>query len=122
MMPRELLFLALCASGLITSTTVSAHAIVVEAAPAANAVVDGAHVAINLRFNSRVDIDRSRLSVVDAANQTRVLVIDPASPPDRIQAVARDLQPGEQHLEWYVLSADGHITRGRLKFKVAHRP
>ena len=101
---------------------VRAHAVVVTATPAANTTVDGAQVPIDLEFNSRIDLGRSRLAVIDDRQRTRDLTIDPTAPPNRIRSVATDRAPGTQLLEWYVLSADGHITRGRLKFKVRVRP
>lgn len=104
------------------SATAWAHAIVVSATPAAHTTVTGSRVPIDLEFNSRIDVTRSRLSLIDAAQHARELAIDPAAPPNRIRALAVDVAPGDQLLEWYVLSADGHITRGRLKFKVQAGP
>jgi len=114
--------LLLILAGMCGTGAAHAHAIVVTATPAANAIVDGARVPIDLAFNSRVDASRSRLSVIDGAQRTRALVIEADAPPNRIRSVATDLAPGEQLLEWYVLSADGHITRGRLKFRVQAKP
>lgn len=99
-----------------------AHAIVVTATPAANATVVGARVPIDLEFNSRIDVTRSRLSLIDTAQHARQLEIEHAAPANRIRAVATDVGPGDQLLEWYVLSTDGHITRGRLQFKVRATP
>ncbi|MGD9600252.1 MAG: copper resistance CopC family protein [Gammaproteobacteria bacterium] len=116
--PRAVLRRLLCLLCLVAPAGVLAHAVVVSSRPAANAVVDGAKVDIDIEFNSRVDASRSRLSVIGARHQSRALEIDPAAPANRLRATARDLAPGPQLLEWYVLSTDGHITRGRLKFTV----
>jgi methionine-rich copper-binding protein CopC len=96
-----------------------AHAIVVTAVPAAKSTVAAGTVPIALEFNSRIDLSRSRLSLIDAEGATTVLPVDPAAPENTIRASATDLAPGTYRLEWYVLSADGHITRGNLQFSVA---
>ncbi len=96
-----------------------AHAVVVSASPSANSTITGTRVPIDLEFNSRIDLSRSRLAITDARKQTRALSLALDSPANRLQALASDLAPGAYRLEWYVLSTDGHITRGRLTFKVA---
>jgi copper resistance protein C len=99
-----------------------AHAVVISASPAMNSTVTGARVPIDLKFNSRIDASRSKLSLTDAHDEIRALRLKLNSPANRLQAMASNLAPGAYLLEWYVLSADGHLTRGRLKFKVAARP
>ncbi|MBI2801625.1 MAG: copper resistance protein CopC [Gammaproteobacteria bacterium] len=111
----------LLASTGLASRAVHAHAIVVEATPAANATV-GNSVPVDLKFNSRIDTTRSRLAIVDATGKSRVLHLNPDSPPNHMRATASNLAPGKYRLEWYVLSADGHITRGNLKFHVEATP
>ena len=96
-----------------------AHAVVVSASPSANSTNTGTRVPIDLEFNSRIDLSRSRLAITDARKQTRALSLALDSPANRLQALASGLAPGAYRLEWYVLSTDGHITRGRLTFKVA---
>ncbi len=112
----------LLASTGLTSRVVEAHAIVVEATPAANATVSNSTVPVDLKFNSRIDTTRSRLAVVDATGESQVLQLNPDSPPNHMRATASNLAPGKYRLEWYVLSADGHITRGNLKFHVEATP
>ena len=99
-----------------------AHAIVVEATPAANAIIGTPTVPIDLKFNSRIEATRSRLAVVDTTGKSQVLELKPNSPPNHMQAIVTNLAPGKYRLEWYVLSADGHITRGNLKFLVQATP
>jgi methionine-rich copper-binding protein CopC len=100
------------------SYQVQAHAIVVAAQPAANAVVTTPNFPIDLKFNSRIDRSRSRLALIDAQGNARVLAFVKAAPSDRMQAQATAVSPGRYRLEWYVLSADGHITRGSLRLQV----
>ncbi len=95
-----------------------AHAIVVTASPRAHASVAAGDVPIVLEFNSRIDASRSKLTLQDPAGNIRELALESASAKHVLRATARGVAPGEYRLEWFVLSADGHITRGRLNFKV----
>lgn len=97
----------------------AAHAVVVSARPAARSVLPAGEVAVDLEFNSRIDATRSRLAVIDGESRSTTLVIAQGAPANRIQSRTPALAPGKYLLEWYVLSTDGHITRGRLKFDVA---
>ena len=95
-----------------------AHAILVDSTPAANGTITSGHDPILLRFNSRIDRERSRLTLIAADHsQTRIPVGDDG-PPDVINAAA-DLHGGDYTLRWQVLAVDGHITRGDVPFKVA---
>ncbi|MGY4307521.1 methionine-rich copper-binding protein CopC [Bradyrhizobium sp. USDA 4369] len=98
--------------------TASAHAIIVTSQPASGATIDKDAVAIRLRFNSRIDHARSRLKLraPDGAEQALIPAAD--APADEIDAEARALRPGAWHLQWQVLSVDGHITRGDIPFNV----
>ena len=95
-----------------------AHSIVLEAQPKQKAEVQGPDVPINLRFNTRIDAARSRLTILDAAKKKSTLELAKDAGPDRMIATAKGLAPGAYTLEWYVLSNDGHIVRGRLNFTV----
>jgi copper resistance protein C len=95
-----------------------AHAVIVTAQPPANAKLTDSTFSIDLKFNSRVDYTRSRLALIDAKGQARVLELSDPRAKDRLQSQATDVAPGKYRLEWYVLSADGHITRGNLRLEV----
>ncbi|CCE02491.1 copper resistance CopC family protein [Bradyrhizobium sp. STM 3809] len=96
----------------------SAHAVIVSSQPAAGAIVDRDTVAIRLRFNSRIDHARSRLKLRAPDGAEQALTPDTGTPADEIDAVATALSPGAWHLQWQVLSVDGHITRGDIPFTV----
>lgn len=96
----------------------SAHAILLEATPAANSKVAGPEIAIRLRFNSRIDAQRSRLTLILPDGSNRKLELLPQQPPDILSSQARGLSPGNYHLQWQVLATDGHITRGEFPFEV----
>jgi methionine-rich copper-binding protein CopC len=115
---RLLPILALCAAGL-ASAPAFAHAIIVFSNPAVNAQVKGPDVPLTLRFNSRIDQERSRLTLTTATGQTIAIKMTPLAPPDTLQGVAAGLAPGSYTLRWQVLAVDGHITRGDIVFRVA---
>ncbi len=95
-----------------------AHAVLVSAVPEAGSILAGPAIAIQLRFNSRIDAKRSRLTLVYPDGQPSVLDISPSSSPDTLNAPAKGLTPGAYKLRWQVLAADGHITRGEVPFTI----
>jgi methionine-rich copper-binding protein CopC len=95
-----------------------AHAILLSAVPAAKQVVHGPDVPIKLKFNSRIDAQRSRLTLVSAGTAQIALVIEKQEAPDELSAHAQGLKPGSYILRWQVLANDGHITRGEVPFQV----
>ena len=96
----------------------SAHAVVIEATPANNAVLHGSTVEVRLRFNNRIDRARSRLMLLDALGKSRVVAIASSGPPDLLTGEIADVAPGEYRLRWQVLALDGHITHGDVPFTV----
>ena len=94
-----------------------AHAILLNATPAANQVVDGRSIPVKLRFNARIDAKRSRLSLVSPEGREFPLTIAGQDAPDTIAATAAAVPAGSYILRWQVLATDGHITRGEIPFK-----
>jgi methionine-rich copper-binding protein CopC len=109
--------LALVLIGLVPNPA-AAHAILLTSTPAIDGTVSGNHIAIRIKYNSRIDHRRSRLTLSDPSGKKTVLAIDPRSPVDEIDAAA-DLGPGAYSLRWQVLAVDGHITRGDIPFTVS---
>jgi methionine-rich copper-binding protein CopC len=95
-----------------------AHAILLEATPAKNAIVSGSSLSVELRFNCRIDGKRSRLSLVLPNQALRPLVIQTQTSPDRLSARDKGFEPGSYRLRWQVLATDGHITRGEIPFVI----
>ena len=95
-----------------------AHAIVLSSSPALDSQQKGPDIAISVKFNSRIDHARSRLSLVDAANKTIELMLDPSTPVDALVGRATGLTAGRYRIRWQVLAIDGHITRGDIPFTV----
>jgi hypothetical protein len=94
-----------------------AHAILEESTPPAGATVRPGPLDLHLRYNSRIDRGRSRLTLIrpDRSKDTIPIVQD--GPPDIIDAHL-DLPPGAYIVRWQVLAVDGHITRGDVPITV----
>jgi len=95
-----------------------AHAILLQSTPAANAVVEQPTTRISLTFNSKIDGQRSRLTLIGPDGSQQTLALAPQNTADTLTASARDLKSGEYRLRWQVLAVDGHITRGEISFRV----
>lgn len=98
-----------------------AHAIVLTSTPALDAQVLGPEIAVTVKFNSRIDHQRSRLSIIDADGAAQELKLDDKAPVDALVGKATGLAPGKYKIRWQVLAIDGHITRGDIPFTVKAR-
>src|SRR5215831_15198363 len=110
--------LTLLALVLCTVPQGSAHAVLLDASPAANGTVTGPDVPIQLRFNARIDGTRSQLRVVFPDQSVHPLKLRPQSTPATLESEATGLDQGTYRLQWQVLAGDGHITRGEVPFQV----
>lgn len=97
----------------------SAHAILVESQPAAGGTIAPGQTRVVLRYNSRIDQGRSRLTL-RGTDAEMTLPLAAATPTDQLAADA-DFTPGTYILHWQVLAVDGHITRGDVRFTVKPR-
>jgi hypothetical protein len=95
-----------------------AHAILVDSQPASGAIVPAGTVNMTFRYNSRIDRDRSRLTLTRPDQSQVVLPIVPAGAPNIIESDANLSTPGAYVVRWQVLAVDGHITRGDVPFTV----
>ena len=95
-----------------------AHAVLLGAKPVANGWVPGPDVDVELRFNSRIDSVRSRLTLVLPDQTLRPLPVQSSSTPGSLATRITGLGSGEYRVRWQVLAADGHITRGEFSFHV----
>ena len=101
----------------LLSTGAQAHAILEESAPPAGASVKAGPLDLRLRYNSRIDQGRSRLTLIRPDHSHDIIAIAPGSPPDIISAHLQ-LTPGDYIVRWQVLAVDGHITRGDVPLTV----
>ena len=105
------------ALGLLPVDAARAHAIILAAAPGPGEEVKGPDVPFALRFNSRIDRERSRLSLLRSSGKPEIVPLA-ASGPDTLAGKLQGLPPGSYRLRWQVLGVDGHITRGDIPFTV----
>lgn len=99
------------------SRPAAAHAILLESAPAIGGRVKAGKVDFHLRYNSLIDLRRSRLTLTLPDKTTKVIPIEQNVSQDMLTSQA-DLAPGAYSLRWQVLAVDGHITRGDIGFTV----
>jgi hypothetical protein len=95
-----------------------AHAIVISSSPRPEQTVSGEKLAIEIRFNSRIDVERSHLKLFKPDGGVAVLPVDRSSD-DTLRGAAEGLAPGRYRLHWQTLSPDGHITQGDIPFAVS---
>lgn len=76
---------------------------------------------ISLTFNSRVDGDRSLITLISSDSSEHKIKIGPQISPETLTAALQDLRSGSYLLRWQVLALDGHITRGEIPFQVRLR-
>ena len=96
-----------------------AHSLLLESAPAADALLAASPPEISLRFNNRIEKKLSTIRLLDeggASPPVTVLLTD--GPADRLTARVPALAAGAWRVEWRVLSTDGHIVSGRFSFRV----
>lgn len=93
-----------------------AHAILMQSDPTHAGQVPPGPRTLTLRFNSRLDRLRSRLTLTRPDKSQTVLPL--LDGPDDQLAAGVTLAPGRHTLRWQVLAIDGHITRGDLPFTV----
>jgi hypothetical protein len=95
-----------------------AHAVLLSSSPQKNASVNGPDITISLKYNSRVDGARSRLTLVKPDGSVEKIGALAQPLPDTLSATGHKLAKGAYVLRWQVLSSDGHITRGEVPFQV----
>lgn len=94
----------------------SAHAILMASTPRhADQFAAGTHT-LTLRFNSRLDHARSRLTLLRPDQSVALLALLPGS--DDVLSASVTLTQGAHVVRWQVLAVDGHITRGEVPFGV----
>jgi methionine-rich copper-binding protein CopC len=95
-----------------------AHAVLVNSQPAVNSSVSGPDIAVLLKYNSRVDMEHSTLTLLEPDGKVEKVAIKSEPEPGLLSAKLTGLVKGAYVLRWQVLATDGHITRGKVPFKV----
>ncbi len=114
-MIKSVLFPLMMAVGLLAAADARAHAVLVDSTPPAEAEVVGNKVEFHLRYNSRIDAKRSRLSLKGPGGAKSLPPLQGATEAE-LTARAEGLAPGRYILFWDVLSLDGHVSRGQVPF------
>ena len=96
----------------------AAHAVLVESAPVPESTSSGPNIAIRLRFNVRIDADRSTITIISSDGSGRKLQTLKGPEPNTLTARATALQAGGYRIRWQVLASDGHLTSGEIHFSV----
>ena len=109
---------------LLRAISASAHAIVLESVPAHDAVLVRPPERAMLRFNSKIEKRLTRVTLAAGGGTPRRLSIVSDGggddlEPDRIVIPLGPLPPGRYVIRYKVLSADGHVTEGALRFTVS---
>jgi len=105
-------------AAILLQTLAQAHALLEESTPPAGASVKPGPLDLSLRYNSRIDRGRSRLTLIRPDRTRDTIPIAPDGPPDIINAHLT-LTTGTYTIRWQVLAVDGHITRGDVPLNVA---
>jgi methionine-rich copper-binding protein CopC len=103
---------------LLAPRMASAHAVLVSSQPAVNSIVSGSEVAVLLKYNSRVDMAHSTLTLLAPDGRVEKVTIVSEPEPGVLSAKLTGLAKGAYVLRWQVLATDGHITRGKVPFQV----
>jgi methionine-rich copper-binding protein CopC len=107
-----------CTLSVFAPTAAWAHAVLLSSEPAVNSTVSGPDVAIQLKYNSRVDMSHSTLTLLTPDGRIDKVAILSESSPGLLSAKLTGLTKGAYVLRWQVLATDGHITRGKVPFQV----
>ena len=95
-----------------------AHAIIMDARPAMNSTVAPGDIDLRLRFNSKIDVARSSLTLSRPDGATAPIAAASDARKGEIGGRVSATLEGRWTLHWQVLSLDGHITRGDVIFFV----
>lgn len=115
---KLLRFLGVCALATFVCDLAWAHALVLGSTPHPEEAVKTDELAIEIRFNSRIDAARSYLKLFRIDGDAVLLPIIDAGSADTLKAKATGLTKGRYRLHWQTLSPDGHITQGDIPFSV----
>lgn len=110
--------ITICLIAILVPRVAVAHAVLVSAQPAENSTVAGPDVAVLLKYNSRVDIAHSTLTLLAPDGKAGKVAIGSEPAPGLLSAKLTGLAKGAYELRWQVLAIDGHVTRGKVLFQI----
>ncbi|WP_026930877.1 FixH family protein [Glycomyces tenuis] len=112
-----LLVLAALILSLAPAQSAQAHAALLGTDPENGIVLDRAPEAVTLSFNEPVQPVAESIRLVDGLGREQPLTAE-ASDDDVVVELPADLADGPYHLNWRVISADGHPIAGVVSFAV----
>ena len=107
-----------CVVALVAPVRCFAHASLVASSPPEAGTVPSGQVDLELRFNSRIDAKLSRLKLVMVDDQRVIEPLEALPATNALKAKAPNLQGGSYTLHWQIMSVDGHLTQGKINFRV----
>jgi methionine-rich copper-binding protein CopC len=107
-----------CGSATLAPRLALAHAVLVSAQPEENSIIAGPDVAVLLKYNSRIDIEHSALTLLAPDGKVGRVAIGSQPAPGLLSAKLTGLVKGAYELRWQVLAIDGHVTRGKVLFQI----
>lgn len=103
------------------SLSALAHAILIASVRAPNGTLAAGHVTLLFRYNSRIDAQRSRLTLIRPDHTETALEIARGGRGDELDSSV-DLTPGLYAVRWQALALDGRLTRGEVPFRIVAAP
>lgn len=108
--------------GLVASAA-RPHAVIAKATLAEKPIVaNDAATPVTIHFNSRIEPGFTRVRLVDETKRERSLDVTSGRKGDTVMVHLPALPPGMYALRYKVLSVDGHVTEGTLRFHVQPAP
>jgi copper transport protein len=104
------------ALALLATGGVQAHAHLERSVPADGSVLQAAPAQLLLSFSEPGRV--TALWIADAAGKRRKVQALPRTTAREVSVTLPALAPGRYVIEWRVLSADGHVMPGRIRFTI----
>ena len=114
--------LVACCHGLVLCLATSlalAHAVLTKASLDQTSVEADKPTPVTLQFNTRIELNFTKVLLVDAKGEEHALEVAPGSGPGMLVVSLPPLPAGAYGLRYKVLAADGHMTESILRFRVA---
>lgn len=103
---------------LMSSQTVSAHAVVTQNSLKLKPVPVNQASQVELSFNSKVELDLSEVFLVSAGDKMTLVTAKPGNKPGQVILELPALEPGEYAIKLKIFAADGHLSEDLLRFFV----
>ena len=119
-MKNALRFTALAIAAVLVTGMVHNH--LVKSAPAEGERLSAAPTEIRLWFNERPEIPFTSVTLLRAADSSKIATIKAAATSDSLVAaipLSTPLVPGKYLVQWRTASSDGHAIRGVFGFTIS---